>query len=246
MPDLINKVVLVTGANRGQGKAVARHLASIGAKIGVSARNFDSAADVAKELGQCAIPLKLEVTSSSDWENAVLKMVKQFGKIDVLVNNAGNYIRKPFLETSLEEYEKLINTNQIGVFLGMKEVASQMKKQQQGSIINTISISSFSPINNSSLYASTKAAITTMSKAAAIELGDYGIRVNIVHPGGIDTGMFSESKGADAYYNTIPLKRVGQPIDIAQAIAFLASDESSYCTGTEIVVDGGMTLGTDA
>lgn len=128
----------------------------------------------------------------------------------------------------------------------MKNVANQMKNQQQGSIINTVSISSFSPINQSSLYASTKAAVTTMSKAAAIELGDYGIRVNMVHPGGVDTGMFSESKGGNSFYDSIPLHRIGKPIDIAKAIAFFASDESSYCTGTELVVDGGMTLGTDA
>lgn len=246
LPNLTDKVVLITGANRGQGKEIAKYFASLGAKIGVGSRKLESAIKVSNELGNSAIPIKLDVSNKNDWESAIDKLVESFGCVDVLVNNAGMYLRKPFLNTSLEEYQTLINTNQIGVFLGMQVVSSHMKRQKKGSIINTVSISSFSPINQSSLYASTKAAISTMSKATAIELGDYGIRVNMVHPGGVDTGMFSESKGSNTYYNSIPLHRIGQPIDIAKAIAFFASDESLYCTGAELVVDGGMTLGTDA
>ncbi|WP_017722433.1 SDR family NAD(P)-dependent oxidoreductase [Staphylococcus xylosus] len=246
MPNLKNKVVLITGANRGQGKSITEHLDFLGAKIAVGSRNFQDAISVSQSLTNKSIPIKLDITKEEDWKKAVNTILEEFGQIDILVNNAGVYRRQSFLESTLEEYEKLINVNQIGIFLGMKNVANQMKNQQQGSIINTVSISSFSPINQSSLYASTKAAVTTMSKAAAIELGDYGIRVNMVHPGGVDTGMFSESKGGNSFYDSIPLHRIGKPIDIAKAIAFFASDESSYCTGTELVVDGGMTLGTDA
>ncbi|MGY0413914.1 SDR family NAD(P)-dependent oxidoreductase [Staphylococcus xylosus] len=246
MPNLKNKVVLITGANRGQGKSITEHLDFLGAKIAVGSRNFQDAISVSQSLTNKSIPIKLDITKEEDWKKAVNTILEEFGQIDILVNNAGVYQRQSFLESTLEEYEKLINVNQIGIFLGMKNVANQMKNQQQGSIINTVSISSFSPINQSSLYASTKAAVTTMSKAAAIELGDYGIRVNMVHPGGVDTGMFSESKGGNSFYDSIPLHRIGKSIDIAKAIAFFASDESSYCTGTELVVDGGMTLGTDA
>lgn len=246
MPNLKNKVVLITGANRGQGKSITEHLDFLGAKIAVGSRNFQDAISVSQSLTNKSIPIKLDITKEEDWKKAVNTILEEFGQIDILVNNAGVYQRQSFLESTLEEYEKLINVNQIGIFLGMKNVANQMKNQQQGSIINTVSISSFSPINQSSLYASTKAAVTTMSKSAAIELGDYGIRVNMVHPGGVDTGMFSESKGGNSFYDSIPLHRIGKPIDIAKAIAFFASDESSYCTGTELVVDGGMTLGTDA
>jgi 3alpha(or 20beta)-hydroxysteroid dehydrogenase len=246
MPDLTNKIVLITGANRGQGKAIAKHFVSLGAKVGIGSRTFEDAKSVADDLGECAVPLKLDITSKEDWNLSVEKLVDLFGKIDVLVNNAGIYLHKSFLETSLAEYENLIKTNQIGVFLGMQIVAKYMKKQNVGSIVNNVSISSFAPIDQSALYASTKAAITTMSKAAAIELGDYGIRVNMIHPGGIDTGMLSDSKEGNGYYSAIPLHRIGKPIDIAQAMAFFASDESMYCTGAELVVDGGMALGSNS
>lgn len=120
-----------------------------------------------------------------------------------------------------------------------------MKKQKNGSIINNVSISSYAPINHSSAYASTKAAVATLSKSAAIELGSKGIRVNMVHPGLIETKMAKDNVRNLDIDQTIPLGRIGQPKDIAQVIAFLASDDSSYCTGTEIVIDGGLTLGTN-
>lgn len=244
MPDLTKKVALITGANRGQGKVIAQHFDALGANVVVGARNLRDAIDVEETLENDALSIQLNVTDEDDWKYVIQKAVKTFGKIDILVNNAGIYLNKPFLETTLASYKKLIQTNQIGTFLGMQYVAKQMKVQLSGSIINTVSVSSFSPIHESSLYASTKAAVTTMSKAAAMELGDYGIRVNMVHPGGVNTGMFSDSNEGNEFYEQIPLKRIGQPMDIAQAVAFLASDESAYCTGTEIVVDGGMTLGT--
>lgn len=245
MPSLKNHVILVTGANRGQGKAITQHLAALGAIVAIGARNYDEAETVAGMIGEDqAIPVQLDVTKESEWKSAIDKVIDKYGKLDVLVNNAGALKRKPFTETTLEDYQELINVNQLGVFMGMQAVIPQMAKQQKGSIVNNVSISAFAPISRSSVYAATKASIVAMSKAAAIELGPKGIRVNMVHPGGIETEMATQGKDVPAYYDSVPLGRIGQPIEIARAVAFLASDESSYCTGTELVVDGGMTLGT--
>lgn len=245
MPNLNNQVILVTGANRGQGKAIAQHLASLGAIVGLAARNYEDAQEVAKMIGEeHAFPVQLNVTKELEWKSAVDDIVNKFGRLDVLVNNAGALKRKPFRETTLDEYQQLINVNQLGVFMGMQAVIPQMEKQKKGSIVNNVSISAFAPISQSSAYAATKSSVVAMSKAAAIELGPAGIRVNMIHPGGIKTDMVTQTEDVPAYYNSVPLKRIGQPVEIAKAIAFLASDESSYCTGTELVVDGGMTLGT--
>lgn len=191
-----------------------------------------------------AFPVQLDVTKELEWKAAVDAVINKYGRLDVLVNNAGALIRKPFTETTLDDYQRLINTNQLGVFMGMQAVIPQMEKQQKGSIVHNVSISAFAPISQSSVYAATKASVVAMSKAAAIELGLKGIRVNMVHPGGVETTMATQGKQVPTYYDSVPLGRIGQPIEIARAVAFLASDESSYCTGTEIVVDGGMTLGT--
>ncbi|WP_368505154.1 SDR family NAD(P)-dependent oxidoreductase [Alkalihalophilus sp. As8PL] len=245
MPDLQNHVILITGANRGQGKAIAQHLAALGAKVGVGARNYDDALEVAKTIGEDhAFPVQLDVTKELEWKSAIDEVIHKFGRLDVLVNNAGVLKRKPFTEITLEDYNQLIQVNQLGVFMGMQAVIPQMEKQQKGSIVNNVSISAFAPISKSSAYAATKASVVAMSKAAAIELGPKGIRVNMVHPGGIETDMATQGKDVPTYYESVPIKRIGQPIEIARAVAFLSSDESSYCTGTELVVDGGMTLGT--
>lgn len=245
MPDLNNQIVLVTGANRGQGRAIAEHLASSGAIVGIGARNYDDAEETADKIGKDhAFPVQLDVTKESDWHSAVDKIIDQFGRIDVLVNNAGAFKRQSFKETTLEDFQQLIKVNQLGVFMGMSAVIPHMEKQQKGSIINNVSISSFAPISRSSAYAATKSAVVAMSKAAAVELGQHGIRVNMVHPGAIDTGMMPDNEELLSYYDSVPLGRIGKPVDIAKAVAFLASDDSDYCTGAEIVVDGGMTLGT--
>lgn len=245
MSKLNNHVILVTGANRGQGKAIAQHLADLGAMVGIGARNYNEAEEVAYMIGEKrAFPVQLDVTKEVEWKSAVDKVINKFGKLDVLVNNAGALIRKPFREITLDDYQQLINVNQLGVFMGMQAVIPQMEKQQKGSIINNVSISAFAPISKSSAYAATKSSVVAMSKAAAIELGPLGIRVNMIHPGGIETEMATQGEGVPTYYDSVPLGRIGQPVEIAKVVAFLASDESSYCTGSEIVVDGGMTLGT--
>ncbi|MFC4404062.1 SDR family NAD(P)-dependent oxidoreductase [Gracilibacillus xinjiangensis] len=244
MPYLKDHVILITGANRGQGKAIAEYLAELGGVVIVGARHYKNALEAAEEIGNNrAYPVQLDVTKEAEWKTAVEEIVTKFGKIDVLVNNAGILQRKPFTEITTAEYLELIHVNQIGVFLGMQSVIPHMEKQGKGAIINNVSISAFSPIAHSSIYAATKASVVAMSKAAAVELGPKGIRVNMIHPGGIDTEMATNGEGVPEYYETVPLRRIGRPIEIAKAVAFLASDDSSYCTGTELVVDGGMTLG---
>src|SRR5699024_8801472 len=220
MADLNNQLILVTGAKRGQRKAIAEHLANLGARVIISARNFNEAERVAKEIGKDkAYPVQLNVTNEAEWEAAIDEIIKQFNRLDVLVNNAGSFIRKPFTETTLHDYRQLINVNQIGVFLGMQLVIPQMIKQQQGSIINNVSISAFSPIHHSSVYAATKASVVAMSKAAAVELGPEGIRVNMIHPGEIQTEMIGENERSSADYDVIPLGRRGKPVEIAKTVA---------------------------
>lgn len=246
MPDLTNEVILVTGANRGQGRAIAEHLVSLGAKVVIGARDLKQAKDVLSSMeANSTLPIELDVTKESHWKEAMKTIIKEYGKIDALVNNAGTLTRKPFTEITMEDYQHMINVNQLGVFMGMQSVIPYMEKQRKGSIINNVSISAFAPIGHSSAYAATKSAVVAMSKSAAIEVGKKGIRINMIHPGGIETDMATQGKGVPEFYNSIPLGRIGQPLEIAKAVAFLASNESSYCTGAELVVDGGMTLGTN-
>ncbi|EGQ22389.1 3-oxoacyl-[acyl-carrier-protein] reductase [Sporosarcina newyorkensis 2681] len=245
MPNLTGKVVLVTGANRGQGRDIAKHLASLGAKVALGARDIEKVKALSLEIGEDkCLPLQLDVTKEEDWISAVNSIISTYKKVDVLVNNAGVFMKKPILDTTVEDFQELINVNQLGVFRGIKAVAPFMQKQQNGSIINNVSISSFAPINQSAAYAATKAAVSNLSKSAAIELGRKGIRVNVVHPGVIETDMVSNNT-LNLDRDAIPLGRMGKANDIANVIAFLASDQSAYCNGTEIVVDGGLTLGTD-
>ncbi|MGB8001749.1 MAG: glucose 1-dehydrogenase [Anaerobacillus sp.] len=244
MPDLKDRVILITGGNRGQGKAIAKHLASLGARVIIGARQYRSAEESASEIGKGAYPVQLDVTQEAHWKAVMDEIEKEFHQLDALVNNAGILIRKPFTSLSIEDYQNLINVNQLGVFLGMQAVVPLMEKKQIGSIVNNVSISAFAPIGHSSAYAATKAAVVAMSKAAAIELGPKGIRVNMIHPGGVETEMATQGEGIPEFYQSIPLGRIGQPVEVARAVAFLASEESSYCTGSEIVVDGGMTLGS--
>ncbi|WP_066190103.1 SDR family NAD(P)-dependent oxidoreductase [Gracilibacillus timonensis] len=246
MPNLNDQVVLITGANRGQGKAIAKHLASLGAKVAVGARNVEDAETLSLEISQNQVlPVQLDVTKVADWTAAVQTVIDTYHRIDVLINNAGIFIKKPLLDTTVEDFQQQVNVNQLGVFMGIKAVAPYMEKQRKGSIINNISISAFAPINDAAAYAASKAAVSNLSKSAAIELGPKGIRVNSIHPGVIETNMANGSNLNLNKIDAIPLRRMGQSNDIAQVAAFLASDESAYCNGAEIVVDGGLTLGTD-
>lgn len=170
--------------------------------------------------------------------------IDRFGHVDVLVNNAGIFHQATIADTPIERYRHLIEVNQIGVFLGMQTLAPHMAELGRGSIVNIVSISSFAPLDLTAAYASTKSALLAMSKAAVGELGPKGIRVNMIHPGGVATEMGAPQGNVPAEYSKAPLRRIGQPREIATVAAFLASDDSSYCSGAEILVDGGWTVGT--
>jgi 3alpha(or 20beta)-hydroxysteroid dehydrogenase len=245
MADLTGKVALITGGARGQGEAEARLFVERGARVVIADVLDDDAAKLAADLGQDrALAVHLDVSDPGQWADALGAATQAFGQVDVLVNNAGIYFQAPLSETPVERYRRLIDVNQIGVFLGMQTLAPHMAEIGGGSIVNIVSVSSFAPLDLTSAYASTKSALLAMSKAAVGELGPLGIRVNMIHPGGVATEMGAPGGVVPTEYDNSPLRRIGQPREIATVAAFLASDDSSYCSGAEILVDGGWTVGT--
>lgn len=245
MGDLGGRVALITGASRGQGEAEARLFAERGAKV-VIADVLDEEADkLAADIGaDRALAVHLDVSSPAEWQDALGQAVDAFGYVDVLVNNAGIFYQGDLLDTPLERYRRLIEVNQIGVFLGMQTVGRHMVELGRGSIINIVSVSSFAPLDHTAAYASTKSALLALSKAAVGELGPKGVRVNMIHPGGVATEMGAPAGVVPTEYDNAPLGRIGQPREIATVAAFLASADAAYCSGAEILVDGGWTVGT--
>ncbi len=242
MGRLQDKVIVITGAAQGMGETHARKCLEHGAKVVLTDVNVEKGEDLAASLGENALFIKHDVTNEQDWSNVVEQTEAKFGPINVLVNNAGITIAKSLLETSLEDYRRILDINQVSVFLGMKAVTPSMKKTENGSIINISSINGL--VGGAFGYTDSKFAVRGMTKAAALELANYGIRVNSVHPGIIATPMIMQDDTKDAveqFAKTIPLKRVAQPEEISGLILFLASDDSSYSTGSEFIADGGIT-----
>lgn len=233
-------VAIITGGARGLGAAVAQRLVADGAKVIITDVLDDEGEALAERLGPSAIFAHLDVVQEQEWTAVVAIAKSTFGLATVLVNNAGIVIQRPLLELSEADYRKVIDINQVGVFLGMKAVASSMREAGGGSIINISSIAGIIAFPDIIGYVSSKWAVRGMSKAAAQELGRYGIRVTSLHPGVIQTPMTADM-GADQQTAHQPLPHPGRPEDIADAVAFLASDQSCYITGTELVVDGGFT-----
>jgi 3alpha(or 20beta)-hydroxysteroid dehydrogenase len=248
MARLDGKVAMVTGSARGQGAAIARRFVDEGARVVVA----DVLDDVGKEtvgvLGDAAYFRHLDVSDEHEWASAVEEAVGTFGRVDVLVNNAGVLHFAAIADQTVEDFRRVFSVNQLGAFLGMRAVSPVMAAQGGGSIVNVSSIEGLSGAPFLIAYNSTKFAIRGMTKTAALELGPSGIRVNSVHPGLIDTGMTRAATGGDAANleracRSLPVKRAGQPDDITGVMTFLAGDESAYCTGAEFVVDGGATAG---
>jgi len=206
----------------------------------------DEGKALAEEIGERAIYRRLDVTDEMAWSALVAESEGLFGRIDVLVNNAGIVKMAPLADTSLDDYMSVLNVNQVGVFLGMRTVIPAMQRAGSGSIINISSIDGMVGMAFAAGYVSSKFAVRGLTKVAALELGCDGIRVNSIHPGGVDTPMVNaagvETEEAGAFSN-VPLGRIGRPDEIARLALFLASDESSYCTGSEFIADGGLTAG---
>lgn len=246
MGTLSGKVALVTGAARGQGKAEATRFVEEGARVLVADVLGDEARDVADILGDAATPVTLDVSCESSWTAALELAHTQFGGVDVLVNNAGVLHFSPIIDTSLADYRRVIDVNQIGVFLGIRAAAERMR--DGGSIINVSSIDGLIGMPGVIAYCASKFAVRGMTKVAALELAPRGIRVNSIHPGIIDTPMIDRPE-VQAVLGTIltgvPLRRAADPTEVAELAVYLASDASSYSTGAEFVVDGGITAGKD-
>jgi len=246
---LAGKVALVTGAARGQGEAEARLFVAEGARVVLGDVLDEAGKRVAESLGEAAHYFHHDVTQEQDWSAAVAAAVGRFGRLDVLVNNAGILHVAPIAQLELAAYMRVVQVNQVGCLLGMKHAIPAMAQAGGGSIVNISSTAGLEGQPGIVAYVSTKWAIRGMTKSAAIECGPLGIRVNSIHPGGIDTDMGrGETEGFEqvdtgAVYRKLPLARIGRPEEVARLALFLASDESSYCTGGEYTVDGGWMTG---
>ncbi len=243
---LKGKVALVSGGHRGIGEAVVRRFAAEGAHVGladIAAKAGEELAAKLTEAGHSVEFIKLDVTKAIEWDAAVKALMNRHGRLDILVNNAGIFQRKPMHEISEEEWELIMDVNGKGVFLGCKAVLGPMKQSGGGSIVN-ISSTAGIRASMSSHYGASKGAVRLMSKSVAVYYAKDGIRCNSVHPGPVDTVMgyeaVPESVRAERFAK-IPLGRFARPEEIANAVMFLASDEASFVTGTELIVDGGNT-----
>ncbi len=238
------KVVLVTGGSRGMGAAHARAFVEEGAKVAITDILAEEGKKLSAELGGNAKFYRHDVTVREEWEAIVPDVEKKFGPINILVNNAGVSVQKPILDMSEEEYRRIIDINQVSVFLGMKTVLPSMLKTRDGSIINISSLAGYRGTSYGSVaYSASKFAVRGMTKAVALEMAAKGIRVNSVHPGLILTPM-TVQKGSeeiiDHLSKSIPMQRAAKPEEVTRAVLFLASSDASFITGSEFVVDGGQ------
>ena len=244
-----DRVALITGGARGQGEAIAELFIAEGASVVIGDVLEEEGRVTAKRLGDRCRFVPLDVTSESSWAAAVDETVQAFGKLDSLVNNAGILHMAPLEETTSEAFRRVLEVNTVGVFLGMRVAAPRMVEAGGGTMVNTASVNAFVGVAGTTAYGASKWAVRGMTRTAAMELGPKGVRVNTVVPGSVETPMIAPegvdrmaSMAQDAFAR-LPLGRIGRPGEIASAVLFLSSDESSYCTGTEFVVDGGSLAG---
>ena len=252
MGRLDGKIALISGGARGQGEAEVRLFAAEGAKVVFGDVLHDEGEAVAADVGPNVHYIPLDVTDPGAWQKAVDETTSLYGPPNVLVNNAGILLfGVSMVDTSLDDYMRVINVNQVGVFLGMKYTVPAMIEAGGGSIVNISSTNGMAGYGGTVAYTASKFAVRGMTKNAALELGQHGIRVNSIHPGGVDTAMTAPDTLGDAIsdedreatFAMLPLGRVGQPEEIARLAIYLASDESSYSTGAEFIADGGMLAG---
>jgi 3alpha(or 20beta)-hydroxysteroid dehydrogenase len=238
---IADRVVIVTGGSRGIGAACVRRLAEEGAYVVIADVLEAEGAALAAELGERTAYVGLDVTSEDGWERAVAAAEERFGPVSGLVNNAGIVHVDPIETLSEADYRRVVDVNQVGVFLGMKCVLPSMRRAGSGSIVNISSTGGLVAYSRILGYVASKWAVRGMTKTAAQEFGPEGIRVNSVHPGIIRSPMTADSDRSHEQVKTQPLAREAEPSEIANLVLFLISDESSYSTGSEFVADGGFT-----
>lgn len=245
---LEGKVAIITGAAQGMGEATARLFVEQGAKVALGDVQTEKGRDVARSLKRKAFYRNLDVTKEKQWQAMVDATMKRWGQIDILINNAGLVHFTPIEMFNPDDFDRVVGVNTKGAILGIKSVVPQMKSQGSGSIVNISSVDGLRGANGLVNYTASKWALRGVTKGLAYELGGSGIRVNSVHPGGVDTPMGNSAgrpkEEVNQIFRRIPMQRIGDPGEIAQASAFLASDAASYITGAELAVDGGWTSGT--
>ncbi len=252
-PDLKGKVAIITGARRGMGRTHALALAKAGAKVVVSDISLEDCQKVAEEIKKTkgeALAVKCDVTKKTEVDEMIKKTVEKWGRIDILVNNAGICQFKPFLELTEEEWDRTLDINLKGYFLCAQAAAKEMVKQKSGVIVNIASIAmgqvgvGFPAISH---YCASKGGIVAMTEALALELAPFNIRINAISPGAIETPMIEplkqDPKTMEGFLARVPMHRVGNPEEVSNLVLFLASDASSYVTGSTVVIDGGWLAG---
>ena len=246
MGRLDGKVALISGGSKGQGAAEAKLFAQEGAKVVLADILDDEGKKIEAEINETggeAMYLHLDVTSEADWAAAVRAAIDSYGKLDILVNNAGILLRKGVEETSAEEWDRIQDVNSKGVFLGVKAAIPAMREAGGGSIVNISSIAGLRG-STSTAYGASKGLVRLLTKSTAVQYGPEGIRCNSVHPGIIETDMTEEmldSVGREQWLARTPLRIIANAHDVALGVLYLASDESRYVTGSELVIDGGIT-----
>ncbi|MCC3376081.1 SDR family NAD(P)-dependent oxidoreductase [Cohnella sp. REN36] len=246
MGRLTNKVAIITGAAGGMGKADAILFAREGAKVAITDIQEDKIQSVVAEIrenGGEAIGFAHNVASEEDWARVVSETLAKFGKIDILVNNAGISSTVPFMDTTVDLWNKIMSVNLTSIFLGQKAVIPHMIENGGGSIVNISSIAGLTGGSGAGAYTASKGAVRMLTKATAIDYAKHNIRANSIHPGYIETPMTVDLMANDQmrqwFLSQTPLPRLGKPEDIAKGVLFLASDDSSYITGVELPIDGG-------
>jgi len=247
MKRLDQQTALITGGASGVGAATAELFAQEGARVFIADIQDDLGQALANKIGEQASYIHLDVSDEANWRSAVDEVIASTGKIDVLVNNAGIIKFAGLLDQTAEDMQQILNVNVMGVMLGTQAAARHMIPAGKGAIVNISSADGLSSANALGPYCASKWAVRGYTKSTALELGHQGIRVNSIHPGGIDTPLANVMQRPreefDMGFKGFPAQRCGAPLEVAQAALYLASDESSYCMGTELAVDGGMTAG---
>ncbi|ALZ98813.1 MULTISPECIES: glucose 1-dehydrogenase [Corynebacterium] len=237
------KVAIITGGASGMGASHARVLAAYGAKVVIADVNETQGKALAAEIGEeNALYLPLDVTRLNNWEQVIEQTLEQFGKLDVLVNNAGIFTSGSVEEATVEDWDRTIAIDLNGVFYGMKAAIPALKESKSGSIINISSIAGITGFKNRAAYSAAKWGVQGLTKTSAMDLGKYNIRVNSIHPGSVETPL---TAGLNRGLGQIPFGRAAQVEEISSLVLYLASDESAFINGSAIVIDGGETAGNN-